>query len=60
MRPRKDGLFAVAKESEKQDRSDNVTGNRRHDKRKARNDKRSDEQGSHGDKKGHPSARARF
>lgn len=43
-------LFSFSKVSEKQDRSDNVTGQRRQQNREGRDDKRGDDQGSHGPK----------
>lgn len=47
MKPRRTGLFSVAKVSEKQDRAHNVTGQRRQQKSDAGNKKGKNDQGSH-------------
>lgn len=54
MEPRKAALFALAQESEKQDRSDNVTGQRSQKNCNRGNQQSDDNQGSHGGKKGLP------
>lgn len=45
MKPRKAGLFALAKVAEKQDRADNVTGHRRQQNCHRRNKERKNDQG---------------